>query len=89
MSAKRAHIILPEELAAGIDAIVGPRGRSRFIVKAAAEELRRQQQLQALEVAAGSWKDRDHPELARGARIWVRRMRTDSDHRLSRSRRAR
>ncbi|HVA81484.1 MAG TPA: hypothetical protein VNF29_11215 [Candidatus Binataceae bacterium] len=89
MGAKRTHIILPEELAAGIDAIVGQRGRSRFIVRAASDELRRQQQHRALEAAGGAWKDRDHPELARGARTWVARMRADSDQRLSRGRRAR
>ena len=89
MSSKRAHIILPDELAAEIDSLVGPRGRSRFIVGAASAEVRRQIQLKALEKAAGSWKDEHHPELKAGARSWVARMRRESEGRLSGARRRR
>jgi hypothetical protein len=64
--------------------MVTNRGRSRFIVSA---EVRRERQLKALEIAAGSWKDRDHPELAGGAGRWVSRMRRESDGRLHRRRR--
>lgn len=48
MAGKRAHIIIPEELIAEIDNLVGRRGRSRFILSAAADEVRRQLQLKAL-----------------------------------------
>ncbi|MGD0075120.1 MAG: hypothetical protein ABSD31_12400 [Candidatus Binataceae bacterium] len=86
MGGKRAHIILPEELVAEIDSLVGQRGRSGFIVRAASAEVRRQLQLKALEKAAGSWKDRYHPELKAGARNWVARMRRESDERLLKDR---
>ncbi len=83
MGAKRTHIILPDELVAEIDSLVGRRGRSRFIVSAASAEVRRQLQLKALDKAAGSWKDEHHPELKIGARRWVARMRKESEARLS------
>ncbi len=56
MGTIRAHILLPEELVGQIDRLVGRRGRSRFLVLAATNELRRQRQLAALQKAAGSWK---------------------------------
>jgi len=87
MGGKRAHIILPDELATEIDDLVGKRGRSRFIVGAASAEVRRRLQLKALEKAAGSWKDRNHPELKGGTRRWVSRMRRESEARLDRVRR--
>jgi hypothetical protein len=46
------------------------------------QEIRRRKQLDALRVAAGSWKDADHPELAGGADVWVREMRQESAKRL-------
>jgi metal-responsive CopG/Arc/MetJ family transcriptional regulator len=41
MGSQRAHIILPQELIEEIDAVVGPRGRSAFLVETARAELRR------------------------------------------------
>ena len=35
MGSQRAHIILPQELIEEIDAVVGPRGRSAFLVETA------------------------------------------------------
>jgi hypothetical protein len=42
-------------------------------------------QLEALEAAAGAWKDQDHPELRRGAADWVRKLRRDYDSRLAKA----
>jgi hypothetical protein len=66
---------MPRELVAEIDALVGKRSRSRFLVDAASQELRRLRQLKALKRAAGSWSDQDHPELRSGAASWVRELR--------------
>ena len=46
------------------------------------KELRRLQQINALEGAAGTWKDKDHPELKAGAAKWVRELRKESERRL-------
>ena len=75
MALQRTHVLLPEELIDRIDRTVGKRRRSAFLADAASREMRRVEQLEALDAAAGSWKDEDHPELKDGAAAWVRRMR--------------
>jgi metal-responsive CopG/Arc/MetJ family transcriptional regulator len=82
MSTRRAHIVIPEPLVTEIDRLVGKRGRSEFLTRAAEKELRRLQQIRALEGVAGAWKDRDHPELKVGAARWVKELRKESERRL-------
>lgn len=72
---KRTHVIIPENLVHAIDSLVGKRGRSAFITDAATRELERRHLLEALEQAAGTWSDKDHPELKHGAEAWVRKQR--------------
>jgi hypothetical protein len=81
MNTKRAHVLLPEDLLREIDALVGPRGRSSFLVETARHEVRRQKLLHFLESKNPAWKDRDHPELAGGVANWVRKLRTESEPR--------
>ncbi len=59
------------------DALPYPlRKRSKFVAKATRKELRRIQFLQAIQEAAGAWKDEDHPELVeKGTYQWVRELR--------------
>jgi hypothetical protein len=61
---RRAHILLPEDLLREIDALVGSRGRSAFLVGAARNEVRRRRLLQFLQSDKPAWNDRDHPQLA-------------------------
>jgi hypothetical protein len=82
VNTKRTHIVLPEQLTARIDIIVGKRGRSKFLAQAAEKELMRLGQLKALEAAAGSWKDPDHPELKHGAAKWVDKLRREDEERF-------
>ena len=84
MTVRRTHIVIPEDLATEIDSLVGKRKRSQFLTRAAWTEVRRLQALSALEHAAGSWNDSDHPELRRGAADWVRKLRRQEDRRLGR-----
>ena len=42
-------------------------------------------QIKALEASAGSWEDKDHPELKRGAAKWVKRLRREYDQRFERT----
>ena len=53
MRTKRTHIVIPEQLAAQIDRVVGRRGRSRFLAQAAEKELLRLRQIKALKTVAG------------------------------------
>lgn len=81
MRYKRAHILLPEDLAREIDAIAGRRGRSAFLVRTAEEAVRRARLLQILESDKPIWKDEDHPELAEGSAAWVRKIRKENGKR--------
>jgi hypothetical protein len=72
---RRAHVVLPIDLVADIDKLVGKRGRSAFLTELAQREIKLRRQREALREAAGAWKDEDHPELAQGAAAWVRQIR--------------
>ena len=77
---KRAHVILPLDVVADIDKLVGKRGRSAFLTELAQREIKIRRQREVLLETAGAWKAEDHPELAQGAVAWVRQMR-DLDNR--------
>jgi hypothetical protein len=81
MSTRRAHVLLPEDLLREIDSLVGPRGRSSFLVETARQEVRRQKLLHFLDSHDAVWKDKDHPELGDDASAWVERLRTQSEAR--------
>ncbi|MEO7142617.1 MAG: hypothetical protein ABI165_03860 [Bryobacteraceae bacterium] len=76
---KRAHVVLPADVIASIDNLVGKRGRSASLASVAREEIQRRQQRSVLRKAVGAWKDRDHPELQHGSSAWVRQMRAASE----------
>jgi len=79
MMARRAHILLPEDLIREIDSLVGTRGRRAFPVETARREARRHWLLEFLESQASAWKDENHPELAGGAGAWVRHLRVEDE----------
>src|SRR5712671_1841119 len=87
MKTKRAHVLLPQDLVKEIDSIVGPRGRSAFLVETAREAVRRKKLLRFLENDTPAWKDADHPELARGAGAWVQELRQESERNSTRKQR--
>src|SRR5258708_20587244 len=72
---RRAHVILPVELVADIDELVGKRGRSAFLTELARREIKFRRQRQALRETAGAWKTEDHPELEAGTGDWIRVVR--------------
>ena len=82
MNAKRTHVVLSDQLVKDIDRLVGTRQRSSFLTEAAEKELMRRRQIEALKVAAGAWKDKDHPELKQGSAKWVRKLRQESELRF-------
>lgn len=79
MSHKRAHVVLPDDLLSEIDALVGQRGRSAFLVEVLRDEVRRRRLLKVLGDPEPIWKDEDHPELAEGSDTWVRKVREEGD----------
>ena len=80
---KRTHIVISEQLVKQIDTIVGKRGRGGFLTQAAEKELLRLRQIKALKTSAGSWKDKNHPELKQGAAKWVKGLRRDYENRFA------
>ena len=81
MRTRRAHILLPEDLAREIDALAGRRGRSAFLVETARQEIRRRKLLRFLEADSPAWSDAAHPELAKGTARFVRKLRNESEGR--------
>ena len=81
MKTRRAHVWLPDDLLREIDGIVGSRGRSAFLVATAREAVKRRKLLAFLESGEVAWKDKDHPELAKGSAAWVRSLRQEGEKR--------
>ena len=77
MSTQRTHVVLPQDLLTEIDGLVGPRGRSAFLVETARAELQRRRLLAFLSSDEPAWRDEDHPELAAGTERWVRALRSE------------
>ena len=86
MKTRRAHIWLPQDLLREIDEMVGPRGRSAFLLETAREAVKRRKLLRFLESGDVAWEDVNHPELAKGAGKWVRGLRQESEARVNRKR---
>jgi hypothetical protein len=87
MKRKRTHILLPQALIREIDRMVGPRGRSAFLVETAQEAVKRRKLLQFLENDEQAWKDGAHPEMSGGSAVWVKKLRKESDDRRGKARR--
>lgn len=81
----RAHVLLPKDVVAAVDAIVGKRQRSRFILEAVEQKLLNARQLKALREGAGALADYDNPDWATPEKTsqWVHDMRrADDEHRM-------
>ena len=79
MGAQRAHVVLPDDLLQEIDSLVGPRGRSAFLVDIARAELRRRRLLSFLQDDAPAWEELSHPELGQDTSAWVRALRKEGE----------
>jgi hypothetical protein len=69
-------VVLPVDLIADIDRLVGKRGRSAFLTELAEREIKLRYQREVLRETAGAWKAEDHPELDRGSAAWVQQIRS-------------
>jgi hypothetical protein len=79
-STQRAHILIPADLLREIDALVGPRGRTAFLLKTAKEEVRRRKLLSFLESKDSIWNEKAH--AAEDSAAWVRKLRSESEGRI-------
>lgn len=82
----KTHVMFPSELLMAIDKTVGGRKRSKFIVEATQKRLKELQVQEALEVAAGCWKDEKHPDLRtqQDIRMHLKKMRELTEKRIKR-----
>lgn len=78
---KRAHLVVPEDLLAEVDKLVGPRRRSEFFVDAAREKVQRERLRVLAHDLAGSLAEAKIPgwETPEAASAWVRALRRESD----------
>ncbi len=83
MGSQRAHVVLPDDLVEEIDLLVGPRGRSAFLVETARAELHRRRLLSFLRDDKPAWKGQEHPELRQGAAVWVKKLRQQNEKRIT------
>ena len=82
MATVRAHVVMTAKLAKDIDELVGPRGRSAFLVELAEKEVKRRKLLAILRKDEPIWKDEDHPDIAvQGAAEWVHNLRHEKSAR--------
>src|ERR1039458_2058178 len=82
---QRAHILIPGDLLQEIDALVGPRGRTAFLLQTARQEVQRRKLLHFLDSEDPAWAAHGHPELAHGAAAWVQQLRKQSERRPAQS----
>ncbi len=75
------HVVFPDELLQAIDELVGPRGRTAFLVETAQAEVRRRRLSAWLRNDEPAWKDENHPELKGGSAAWVRKLRAEKSSR--------
>lgn len=77
----RTHVVLPDELLKEIDRKVGPRGRSRFLERAARQLLRDVELDEAIEATSGIINAEDYPHWKDDETTyrWVRALREGKD----------
>jgi len=82
---QKMTVTLPEPLLNRLREHVPPRQRSAFIAEALEEKLALEEQLAAIEEAAGCWGDEDHPEMGTDEEIdeWLSNLRRSWGDRLA------
>jgi hypothetical protein len=71
---RRVHIVVPEELTAELDRMVGKRGRSALLAELIDREIRRRRFEEALEAAEGVFTEENSPHWKDPAK-WVHDLR--------------
>lgn len=64
IATQKITVTLPVPLLKRLDTITPSRQRSSFIAKAIQEQIALFEQMQAVDEAAGAWRDEDYPELS-------------------------
>ena len=72
---RQANFTLPEDLLEELKRTVPKGEQSKVVGEALRNELKRIKFRVALQESFGTWKSKKHPELARGARVFIRSLR--------------
>lgn len=85
LGTQKTTVVFPQSLLRRLQERVPLRQRSAFIVEAVEEKLALEEQLAAIEGAAGCWSDEDHPELKTDEDIdsWLSEIRRSWDDHLA------
>ncbi len=75
---RQANFLLPEDVLDELKASVPKRQQSKVVAEALRKELKRVRLAKALQSSFGAWKEKDHPELKKGAGTFVRSLRTST-----------
>jgi len=75
----RTNLLLPAELVAEVDAVAGPRNRSRYVAEALRARLRADRLRSAVAATAGVLRTEDYPawQSPEGVAAWVRARREE------------
>jgi metal-responsive CopG/Arc/MetJ family transcriptional regulator len=74
---QRTNLTLPEDLMADVDAIAGPRGRSRYVAEAVAQRVKRDKLGQAIRDTAGIMVGTPYQMDREQVSAWVEFLRTE------------
>ncbi len=78
MALARTNLTLPEDLLREVDAMAGPRGRSRYVAEAVAQRVRRDKLGQAIRDSAGILAGSPDAMTRRQVSAWVARLRSET-----------
>lgn len=77
MALARTNLTLPEPLLREVDAIAGPRGRSRYVAEAVAQRLKRDRLRAAVESSAGVFRGTPHQQSRDEVTAWIDELRAE------------
>lgn len=77
MALARTNLTLPESLLSEVDAVAGPRGRSRYVAEAVAQRLKRDRLLRAVEATAGVLRGTPHAMSREEVTAWIDDLRAE------------
>ena len=79
MALARTNLTLPEELLAEVDALAGPRGRSRYVAEAVARRVKRDKLGKAIRESAGALVGTPSAMNREQVSAWVEELRSEEE----------
>jgi metal-responsive CopG/Arc/MetJ family transcriptional regulator len=77
MALARTNLTLPEDLLAEVDALAGPRGRSRYVAEAVARRVKRDKLGKAIRESAGALVGTPSEMSREQVSAWIEELRSE------------